>query len=459
VQQTPNATPFYMTECDASELLKWSDVPRKKDNFMAGYQRKLDDRHEKITEFFKTDDSNNIIPNAIIVAVASDHVKIKEVDGVSRIEITVNEKTFEESLKYVIKNFKSRLSTAELEAIQAKEEIPNDDMQEDEEVEDSIAPPSYLATITQFLEKAQEDIASISPEMLASIKEYVTGVSLPGLIIDGQHRVFGAKNVNDFSVKLPIILMPGFSHQEQVFHFYVLNNKAKPLTKTDLRSIVSTSLSKGEIGALYDRFKQVGVTAEQTEWTYRMNNEQESPFCRLIDFKLEGSTGVIPENVAYQVVSKFVNLNKKYKLLTNDVAEWNSKDPYGYRVNLFFTLWNAVKEKYPNAWQQAATGVNSQILQKVSLLMLQEYILDTLNGEMPKRLGTGGKSPFCDANDLKTEIGFMLAFLKEDFFLQTWKLKGLDIGSGHADFKNTIIQAIANQSSNLGNMKLFKGNQ
>ena len=73
----------------------------------------------------------------------------------------------------------------------------------------------------------------------------------PSAIIDGQHRVFGAREVSDFDVVLPVVLLPGLPYEEQVFHFYVLNNKARPLRPTELRATISTSLTNKEIGDLY----------------------------------------------------------------------------------------------------------------------------------------------------------------------------------------------------------------
>ena len=51
VIQRPGAEPFYLLTATAEEVLEWADVPRKKANYMAGYQRELDDRHQKIQKF------------------------------------------------------------------------------------------------------------------------------------------------------------------------------------------------------------------------------------------------------------------------------------------------------------------------------------------------------------------------------------------------------------------------
>ncbi len=40
-----------------------------------------------------------------------------------------------------------------------------------------------------------------------------------------------------------MVLLPGLDFAEQVFQFYVLNNKGRPLKATELRRIVSTLLT------------------------------------------------------------------------------------------------------------------------------------------------------------------------------------------------------------------------
>lgn len=55
IQQTPDCKPFYVTSIKAKQLLQWCDVPRSREGFMAGYQRELDGRETRITEFFLGD--------------------------------------------------------------------------------------------------------------------------------------------------------------------------------------------------------------------------------------------------------------------------------------------------------------------------------------------------------------------------------------------------------------------
>ena len=91
------------------------------------------------------------------------------------------------------------------------------------------------------------------------------------------------------------------------------------------------------------------------------------------------------------------------------------------------------------------------------MLVLQNYVLDTLNADMPRRRSRGEDSPLRDPEELQNEVKYTLPFLKEEFFTKEWKLKGLDTSAGHDLFRKSIDKAIQNESKNLGNMSLFKG--
>jgi len=463
VKQTPEANPFYLLSAPASEILEWADVPRKQEKFLAGFQRKLAERYSDITEFLIHPESHgkNIIPSSIIISTNLSNLKVTKMDENSfvKIEIEISERDRLFELKETIKLLKKRLGAEELDSINLEGSIPEDiEGENNSDDADDVPPESYLASIVKKLESVGDDFDKLEPEFREAIYEYLDNTSKPGLILDGQHRVFGAKGVNDFAVNLPIVLIPGLEISEQVFHFYVLNNKAKPLNKTELRSIISTSLSNSEIHDLYERFEQVGVIAEEASWTHKMNTENDSPFKDSINFGYPGSKAPIPENVANAVVSKFIKMGKKYKPLYEGVNEWtvDTQDGYDYRLKAFFTLWRAVKKNYPIAWQATLDTGKGQILQKVNLIVLQEFILDKLVSEMPKKRAKNEASPFLNFAELEDEVKYQLFYLSEEFYTRTWVLKGLDTAPGHKEFRSAIDDAVNSQSLNLGNRKLFK---
>lgn len=80
VEQREGAKPFYLLSSKASDIVKWSDVPRKKAEYMVGYQRELDDkRFDNIKEFLNQD-TNNIMPGSVLIAIKEDNINITPID-------------------------------------------------------------------------------------------------------------------------------------------------------------------------------------------------------------------------------------------------------------------------------------------------------------------------------------------------------------------------------------------
>ena len=454
IEQQPDAPMMYVLGVAADQLLEWADVPSAKADYMAGYQRVYkQDRAKAITDFLALS-PRNIIPGAVIVTVDAASTSIKHKSGnIFEIEIDAIERPFQESVKRLYESFRGRLSEAEIQSVELDGRDEDEEV-DDEEVDGVGIPESYLATLTAELAVAADNFDDLPANRKAAIAKYVESVTKPGMIIDGQHRVYGAKNVIDHSVVLPVVLLPGLEHAEQVFHFYVLNNKAVPLTPTELRKTISTSLTNQEIDELWERFEDAGINPEATRWTFKINTHPNSPFQGAIDFGL-GGDGFLKENVAFQVVSKFVNMPRKYRLLYKTIPAFEQKDDR--RLDYFFAFWNAIKEVYSEIWQRAFDeGKSNQLFMKASLIVLQEYILDSLVQYTMVRQIDGGTSPLVDLDDLQKTIRGLLSFLPESFFSTEWQVKQVDTTDGHRFLREQIDLAIKNQGKNLGNQQLFK---
>ena len=467
VEQKQGADPLYLMSASASDILEWAHVPRKRSEFQADYQRELDDRHKKIAEFLELD-AKNIIPSAVIIAIPDEFVSAAELSsGTFLLDITVpGAKSEEEVLLATLTGFRSRLSQEELSSVasladailsdtydyesEEAEEAP--DTQEDE----GMVPESYLTVLTAELEVAATDRERLPGERWKAIQSYLGTLLKPALILDGQHRVYGANEVESEDVLLPIVLLPGLTEEEQVFHFYVLNNKAKPLKPTQLRSIISTSLTNGEIETLESRLAQAGVKSEEAGWTHKINTDPRSPFLGLIDFGLD-SAAPIPEAVMHTVAKAFLKPSRKYQMLFGG-EQWLKDDDY--RLQCFFELWRTVKQAYPGAWSAAIKAkkqdTERQIFYKANLRVLQELLMDHMLRSMPKRKMDKLESPLEDLEELQEEGSAGLYFLPEDFFLKEWTAKGLEHQEGRRLLRSTMEAAINNQGKNIGNLGLFK---
>ena len=463
IEQQPEAPIMYVLGVAADELLEWADVPNAKSDYMAGYQRVYSpERAISITEFLRLS-PKNILPGAIIVTVNADNVKIATgPEGICTVSILKNQdQEFTDSLERLHNEFYARLSESEIASIAAPE-IKDAAEESDEPEEDIGIPESYIAKLTTELKQAITDFQSLPPDRQEGIKSYVESVSKPGLIIDGQHRVFGAKDVSENSVILPIVLLPGLDFAEQVFHFYILNNKAKPLTATELRRTISTSLTNQEITDLWQRFEDADVDPEATRWTFKVNTEPSSPFNNLIDFGL-GGTGFLKENVVYQLITKFVNMPAKYSLLYQGISSFEKPKDDG-RLAYFYAFWNAIKYRYAEVWADGvanvgknANGGNNQLFMKASMVVLQGYLLDQLvQYTSMKQQMEGGPSPFHDLDDLDKAVRGALGFLPPEFFSEEWQVKQVDTTDGHKFLRNQMEMAIQGQGQNFRKQLLFK---
>jgi hypothetical protein len=456
VQQTA-APPFYLTSVPAQQLLEWCDVPRAKGNYMAGYQRTLNDKRSSALTKYVNLSPLNIVPGAIIVAVDEDHVSLRDLgQGLKEFTVSDDTRTQQEKLIELFGAFSSRLSSEELSSAGITFSAEDWDDNNDDELEGEY-PTSYVASLVKELQIAITDWDTLPPERQTAITDYIQGVSKPGLIIDGQHRVFGAARANQ-EIFLPVVLLPGLKYSEQVFQFYVLNSKAKPLIPTELRRIVSTSLTNEEIEQLYNRFKQAGVTAEEARWTLEMNTRSESPFRNRIDFGFSGAGEIIKENVADQVVRAFMLMpSRRYKLLTAPLGEqWTDPEQ---RLNIYFGFWKAIKAHYSTVWSEAEAaaedGKQHNLFLKVTLLTLQKWLLDRFVTALAYRAGQ--PPPLSTDQEIQQMVSSTLQNLPAEFFTREWKLKQIDTSPGREELYKAMDAVWNNQGTIHGNMKLFRG--
>jgi len=450
VRQTPNSDPFYIISAKAEDIVEWADAPRKVASFKVGFQRELNEaRVDDISNYLRLS-NENILPGAILIAINKDDIEITSSEVTDIFEIEIKDKPLLDDdalINHYCNLYESRLSDLELEKVSNNVISENDDLNNDN---DEIIPESYLSDIVIALKNFQ----NLEADEQKNILNYLKINYKQGIILDGQHRVFGAKNISEYPIFLPVVLFPNMKESEQVFHFYVMNNKAVPINQTELRNVISTSLSDKEIDILYDRFKEMGVHAKEARWTTLINSDLNSPFKGLIWFGLRDSGGFIKENVMDQVIKRFINPGRQYNTLFLDFEDWfNQNDKHiNYKFRLFYRFWNIVKELYPTAWEKALKHGKGQILMKATLLTLQEFYFEGLLRDNPRRMTRKEVSPFSSEESFMESVRIQFNFICEDFFLNDWKRKDIDTTSGRKEMKDTLFLL----HQNFGDIKKIK---
>lgn len=160
----------------------------------------------------------------------------------------------------------------------------------------------------------------------------------PIVVMDGQHRLRGAlmtaKRVANESAEfqevieeaiangdtpavaqrraeryasraLPVSLLLSGDPAEHVFQFVVVNQKATPIGKALLGTIVSTTLSNDELNRVSTRLTKAGIQLEQSRAVAYLSRNPDSPFKDQVETGLAGESG---DRLAWSVLASLVRI-------------------------------------------------------------------------------------------------------------------------------------------------------
>lgn len=141
---------------------------------------------------------------------------------------------------------------------------------------------------------------SLSDEEIREIITALESISRPAVVVDGQHRLFGAAD-SDAAIWLPVVAIPNCPWSEQIYQFVVINEKAKPIEASLLTDIFGSSLTRQEQRSLRTKLERSKVDVEQRIAAVIASRETDSPFYGMVKFQLQGqapagSTPYLPES-------------------------------------------------------------------------------------------------------------------------------------------------------------------
>lgn len=285
-----------------------------------------------------------------------------------------------------------------------------------------------------LLEEMGSNAAKYSDNFLGYTREAMIGFLQPVVIVDGQHRLRGAVDVArdltshepfskeierrlaagedatevDYEMQvrasriLPVSLLLTDDPAEHVFQFVVVNQKATPIDKALLGTIVSTTLSNDELSRVSDRLTKAGIKLEQSRSIAFLTRNSASPFYRLVERGLSSDNdGLMPWTVLGSLIRIFQDL-KGGKLFgqKNDysdkwrrdhlnnspiIADWSEKsfkDAYSYWQSpdgpwrdVFVQFFTCIRSEFattkdPEAPHYWGASRKSNLFNKISLTIL-----------------------------------------------------------------------------------------
>ena len=257
---------------------------------------------------------------------------------------------------------------------------------------------------------------------------------MPVVIVDGQHRLKGAiRAIDDFmdspnaiseaeklaakglsatevettlaqkaARALPISLLVDSDPAEHVFQFVVVNQKATPIGKALLGTIVSTSLSTNELTKVADRLIRARIPLEESRAASFLAKHPSSPFVNLVERGVgRDANNLLPWVVFTALVNVFKQLKgaTPYHEKTDYAHSWRVnfldsspiieeyeakgfKSPYEYWSSfdgpwrdVFISFWTIIRDRFAhttekqkrNYWGNPRT---SNLFNKISLNIL-----------------------------------------------------------------------------------------
>lgn len=309
-------------------------------------------------------------------------------------------------------------------------------------------------------------------------KEAMIAYLQPVVVVDGQHRLRGAilaaeRAVNSEALqaeveaaveaggepdeiveqlkrrearRLPVSLLLEPSPAEHVFQFVVVNQKATPIGRALLGTIVSTSLSANELAGVSERLTSAGIPLEDSQAIAYLTRHPDSPFKDLVEKGLTNEgTDLLQWNVLGSLVRVFRELKggrlfhekldyaDKWRrdqldgsAIVAGTADGESKLAYWARPDgpwreVFIAFWSSVRDRLAttedkdagNYWGSPRT---SNLFNKISLTILAADFFQFL---------TDRGHTIDSASDVKDYVEEWLKDVKTTYYSRDWKISGV----------------------------------
>lgn len=303
----------------------------------------------------------------------------------------------------------------------------------------------------------------------------------PVVLVDGQHRLMGALRAARDSIdndpnllseaagklssgtaadqveqellverarRLPISLLLESAPGEHVFQFVVVNQKATPVRPALLATIISTSLSEGELEPITDRLESAGIPLKSSRAISFFARNSQSPFANLVTRGLadEGSD-LLPWTVLGQLVTMFRELRgaRFYHDRKIDYADvWRRRflesskialdggsadsdafefwrDPDGPWRAVFIAFWSAVRDALgntsnPDAYNYWGRPRTSNLFNKPTLTTLAIDFFAFL---------VEARKTIDSSDQVSGLVDEWLLDLDRNYFARDWRLAGV----------------------------------
>ena len=484
-KQNLDAPELFAFVASSNQLTKICGVARKSERLLTNYQRALDTNRlaKEVTPFFRI--PTNSSPTAIVLSIhESPTVKIDFCDvgdeiglGIHLKKMTIEMEDIDslsdnDVITRAIEFLNERLSNSTEVPDEASSESEDDssstDHEDDEDTENEDEDEgegeaeesngeAEIDLGKSMLRELREKLISrtdIQRDLLDALRDMLK----PALVIDGQHRLFGAAKVEE-EIPMLVCSLVKPDWKEQVFQFTVINDKSVGIPKPFITSLAGMSLTPEELKALTSRLAQAGVRLWEVEVMQRIGYDPKSPFYGKINFNVAGAGGGLGYQTMKKVGRAWYDVRNDglialirgiyqhpgaKKITQKSLKQRWQKDELWY--DYFAIFWGAIKTKFGTTklWE-----LHSSFMLAVVLEQFQTHFLEYLESVSSLTIGKISES---DDSLRKDKVRFdyvqivdnYVSKFEERHFAKPWSKKSLN----HKDGKKHLADYIE---------KVFKG--
>lgn len=252
-----------------------------------------------------------------------------------------------------------------------------------------------------------------------------------GLVIDGQHRLFGAKRYNP-NLPLNVVAILNPDDLEIAFQFLVINNKATKVPTDHIR-LLSINIDDDQ---LTERLKTARMSLSRTTALIGIvDSEEDSPFCKSIIWPVEYELS--DDKQRRNLVRPTAIEVSLTAIQQKELVGLDNEDAL---ISFFYSLWRPLFEAWPELWIE-----DSRLLNKAGFVAMTQFLLEDL---LP--LIDRDRIDAANPDQVYNEICSIIEDLVPEFWTSDWTMTSLDTTAGRKLIVDSLQKIRRNRRRNVG---------
>jgi hypothetical protein len=269
--------------------------------------------------------------------------------------------------------------------------------------ERNTVPPAITVTLRVAPEQVHTlDDANHFSTITFNVPENADENEKPGLIIDGQHRLFGIAGF-DPACPVNVVALLNADDLETAFQFLVINNKVTPV-QPDLIRTLALDYTEGDLAV---RLKTARLTLHANlPYVGIMDTDEESPFRGIIALVAAG------EQIGGRFVPPAAIENAITIIQKKEVRELKSDDAL---CEFFYAIWSCLKEgEWTPLWEPTA-----KLMTKSGIIAMTSFVTDALIA----KYDYAGDLDVSDPVKVREQVHLILEYQTPEFWKAEWTMK------------------------------------